>query len=515
MNRDFRLGGLSAAAFMTLSAAGLLAGVAPPAGSQRPRPSAQEIARAVDSVAARAVAGGVVPGLGIAVVLDGRTILSKAYGFADATNRIPATENTLWYLASTSKSYTGFGVSLLAQQKVIDFNAPITELLPDATWPAEIDASRITLAQFLSHTHHINGNVFVQNAAFTGVVPEREWAGLIRYVTPTGNQNLVYSNFGYNIAAMVIDRKRPEGWRRYLENAVYKPAGLTETYAYLTGLDTRRIAKPHSLNADGAFTTDKFEKTDATMNSAGGHVATLRDLARWTIVQMDGGRIDGKQVFPAEAVELSHRLIARHTVESSKRFGPFTREGWGAGWDLGSYAGEPMVSRFGSYSATRSHLSTLPGRHIGVVAQANGGALNLVDIIAAFVYDLEAGLPNARSAMTERIDALVSQLPAARRSAAASDSTRRSRQRPLKHSLAAYAGSYDSPGWGTLELRVENGALRFRWGVLEGPTEVYDAEKDQLRFEVAGSGSVMTFRFDGGESAKAVDIGGGAVFTRR
>jgi hypothetical protein len=62
---------------------------------------------------------------------------------------------------------------------------------------------------------------------------------------------------------------------------------------------------------------------------------------------------------------------------------------------------------------------------------------------------------------------------------------------------------------------VLRGALRFRWGVLEGPTEVYDADKDQLRFEIAGSGSVMTFRFDGAESAKTVEIGGGVVFTRR
>jgi hypothetical protein len=230
---------------------------------------------------------------------------------------------------------------------------------------------------------------------------------------------------------------------------------------------------------------------------------------------MDGGRIDGKQVFPAEAIELSHRLIARHTVESSKRFGPFAREGWGAGWDLGSYSGEPMVSRFGSFSATRSHLSMLPGRHIGVVAQVNGGATNVVDIIASFVYDLEAGRPNARSSATERLESIISTLPTARRNVTAGDSTRRSRQRPLKHSLAAYAGSYDNPGWGTLELRVENGALRFRWGVLEGPTEVYDADKDQLRFEVAGNGQVMTFRFDGAESAKAVDIGGGVTFTRR
>src|SRR6185503_8349860 len=267
---------------------------------------------------------------------------------------------------------------------------------------------------------------------------------------------------------------------------------------YLSGLDPRRIAKPHALNAAGGFRTLKFEKTDATMNSAGGHVATLHDLARWVSVQMDGGVIDGRQVFPREAVELSHRLIARHTVEASKRFGPFDREGWAAGWDIGSFQGEPMVSRFGSYSSIRSHLSMLPRRRIGVVAQVNGpGASAATDIVAALVYDLEAGRPNARVTAEERLNDLIARLPAARERQAASDSARRVRQRPLRRPVADFAGSYFNEAFGTLAFVVKGKTLQYRWGVLEGSTEVFDAEKDQLRIEIAGSGNIVSFRFDG------------------
>src|SRR6185503_12834959 len=263
--------------------------------------------------------------------------------------------------------------------------------------------------------------------------PESQWPGLIQYAAPSGNDDLVYSNFGYNVAAMVIDRVRPEGWRAYLDSAVNRPAGLNETYTRFSGLDQRRFAKPHGLNPAGGFTTLKFEKADATMNSAGGHVATLHDLARWVTVQMDDGKLDGKQVFPPAAVALSHRLIARQTVESSKRFGPFDREGWGAGWDIGSYMGEPMVSRFGSYSTTRSHLSMLPARHIGVVAQVNGpGASGATDIVAALAYDLEAGRPNARATANDRLNEMIARLPGGRERQAASDSTRAARQRPLR-----------------------------------------------------------------------------------
>jgi len=486
-----------------------------PVSSQGPRPAPEMIARAVDSLARRIVSEGVSPAVGVAVVMDGKTILARGYGWADATKRIAASDRTLWYVASTSKSYTGFAISLLAQQRVIELDAPIASLLPGVRWPAGVDPAHLTLSSFLSHTHHLNDNAVVQSAAYTGAFPEAQWPRLIQYATRSPTDDLVYSNFGYNVAAMVIDRLRVEGWRRYLDSAVYKPAGMHETYARLSGLDPGRIAKPHVLNAAGGFTTLEFEKTDATMNSAGGHVATLNDLARWVIVQMDGGMIDGQQVFPREAVAMSHRLIARHSVEASKHFGPFDREGWAAGWDIGSYAGEPMISRFGGYSSIRSHLSMLPGRRVGVVAQVNGpGASGATDILATLAYDLEAGRPNARAAADERLDSLVARLPAARQRQAASDSVRRSRQRPLRRPVADFAGSYFNEAFGALAFVVNGGALWYRWGVLDGLAEVFDAEKDQLRIEIAGSGNVISFRFDGPGAAKAIDLNG-TTFARR
>src|SRR6185436_14248756 len=160
----------------------------------------------------------------------------------------------------------------------------------------------------------------VSSAAFTGAIPEARWPELIARAGPMPTHDLVYSNFGYNVAAMVIDAIRPEGWKRYLQHEVFLPAGMTETYARVSGLDSKRIAKPHRLLADGRYVTEPFFKTDATMNVAGGHLATLRDLARWTMVQTDSGILDGRRVFPAEAVASSHRLIARQTREQAKRF---------------------------------------------------------------------------------------------------------------------------------------------------------------------------------------------------
>jgi CubicO group peptidase (beta-lactamase class C family) len=477
-------------------------------------PNAAAVARAVDSLAKRAVADGLAPALGVAVTMDGRTIHAKSYGMNDVTAGIPADDRTLWYIASTSKSFTGFGVALLAHQGALRIDAPITTLLPNVRWNPAVNGESLTLAHFLSHTHHLNDDAVVSSAAFTGEIPEARWPTLIALAGRRPTDDLVYSNFGYNVAAMVIDAIRPEGWKRYLEQSVLLPAGMRETYARVSGLDAKRIAKPHRFRADGRYVAEPFFKIDATMNSAGGHLATLADLARWTIVQADSGMIDGRRVFPAEAVAVSHRLIAKQTRDQAKRFAFFDREGWGAGWDIGSYEGERMVSRFGSYHTTRSHLSFLPRRRIGVVVMSSGGLSALTDIVAAFAYDLEAGRADARDRAEARMAELRKRFADSRRNVATQDSIRAARQlQPLGRPLADFAGVYEESSLGKITFTIDDGRLAYRWGALYGPVEIYDAAKGQLRIELAGSGNVVTFTFAGTGPARSLELQG-ATFRR-
>ncbi|HJQ10536.1 MAG TPA: serine hydrolase domain-containing protein [Gemmatimonadaceae bacterium] len=477
--------------------------------AQSVRADAATIARLVDSVATLAVSEKFAPALGVAVTMDGRTIYAKSLGMADVTRGIRADDRTLWYLASTSKSFTGFGIALLAQQGALRLDAPITSLLPRVRWNPAVHAESLTLANFLSHTHGINDNAVVQSAAFTGAIPEARWPDLIVLAEPQPTKDLIYSNFGYNVAAMVIDAIRPEGWRKYLENNVYLPAGMRETYTRVSAIDPKRIAMPARFLADGRYVTEPFFKTDRTMNSAGGHLSTLHDLARWTIVQMDSGVIDGRRVFPAAAVALSHRLIAMQTRDQAKRFAFFDREGWGAGWDIGSYEGEPMVSRFGSYFTTRSHLSFLPRRRIGVVAMSTGGPSVLTDVIAAFAYDLEAGRPDARARLATRLDELRTRFAAAQKNIATQDSVRAARQQvPLGRPLTDFAGSYSEPSYGTVVFTIHDGRLEYRWGDLYGPVEIYDAAKSLMRLEIAGSGNVVEFDFPNSGPARSIKLQG-------
>ncbi len=80
---------------------------------------------------------------------------------------------------------------------------------------------------------------------------------------------------------------------------------------------------------------------------------------------------------------------------------------------------------------------------------------------------------------------------------------------PLRHPLADFAGTYESPVAGRMVWRVVAGGLEVRIGVLQSRVEVYDAAADQLRIELAGGGRVAEFDFpeDGGP-ARSVSIVG-------
>ena len=139
----------------------------------------------------------------------------------------------------------------------------------------------------------------------------------------------------------------------------------------------------------------------------------------------------------------------------------------------------------------------------------------VTDIVAAFVYDLEAGRPNARARAEERLGELRTRFAGALKNVATQDSTRAARQLvPLGRPLSDFAGAYEDPSYGTMTFTLEGGRLQYRWGALYGPVEIFDGTKGQLRIEIAGSGTVVAFEFPGAGPARSAQVQG-VTLTRK
>lgn len=498
----------------------LAAQSSPKSTSQSSSPAADAtLARAVDSLVHYAVAHDITPGFGIAIVRNGHMLSQRTYGYANASRGIRVSLDTRWYLASTTKSLTGFAMALLDIQGTLPFSTSMRDALPDIPWRDGVNIDSLSVARLLSHTHHLSDNVIVVSSAFTGAVPETQWPALLASVPLARRPALIYSNFGYNVAGMILDQRARGGWRAFLDSVVFVPAGMKHTTARLSTLPPARLAVPHEFAPVG-YTAAPFDKRDETMHAAGGHVATLGDLARWVQVQLDTGVIDGRPVFPAAAVRRAHTLIAPHTENQGKRYAYFDRDGWGAGWDIGRYEGEPMVSRFGGYATMRSHLSFLPHRHIGVVAMANGGlGSSLTDIVAAYVYDLDRGRDDATTRAWARVDSLRLRLPTSRRADLLADSLARTQeQTPPVVPISTLVGRYSSATLGTLTIVRRGPSIGIRWGVIAAPVRTINAAEGAYR--VAAGGTEFSLRFEwngeaGGAPATAVVVNGSVLMRAR
>ena len=328
-----------------------------------------------------------VQGLSVAVYTP-EGVYAQGFDVVDMETGERVTADTAFYIASSTKSFLAFAMSLLDARGDIDLDDAIADYAPDATFPPSIDAGAVTLRDLLTHTSGIENNPLAFRLAFTGEHdPETLWRllGESRPNEDAPHGAFEYTNVGYNILTVLTDHKLQTRWQDLLQREIFDKAGMTHTSAYMSAAERGgwSLARPHGTLGPDAPYRIRLEKTDATMQSAGGMIMSAADAATWLSVMINDGRIDGEQVFPAAAIQATRAPLA----DAGGSFGDYTRDHYGLGWYLGDYRGEPMVHHFGGFAGARAHISYLPGRKVGVAAFVNDSSagFQVPDVIANYV----------------------------------------------------------------------------------------------------------------------------------
>jgi CubicO group peptidase (beta-lactamase class C family) len=475
-------------------------------------PSPGEVSNDLTSSIEKAFELGVTPGMALAVVEGDKVIYAEGFGYADLETKRRVTAETMFYIASTTKSLTAFAAALLDHQGKLDLDQPINRYLPELRLQAPLSADSITLRDLLTHTHGIdNSGPVVLRTAFTGDFTDRQLIELMASHPPSPEGRVfTYGNVGYNLAGLVMNATQESDWKEIIEQEILRPLQMTRTSAYMTRVDRLGLALPYHIQEQG-FRPLYMCKSDENMHAAGGHVSTVLDLAQWLLVHINRGELGGKRVFPAAAVSETHRLQAHQ----DKEWGNIHRYGWGLGWDLGVYDGDTLIHRFGSFAGYRSHLSFMPKHIIGVVILVNESTAGsrLTDLLAEFIYDHLLKKPDADLKFEKALGEFRSLAHKARERVRQDKATRSARPQILPLALSSYTGVYDNHDYGSMEWNLKDNRLEARMGLLWSPAEVYDGEKNQLRVELAGGGEVITFTVS---DQKVVGLSyDGAVFEKR
>ena len=479
-----------------------LAAAAPrPAGAQQLTPAQRAT---IDSTLDRLFGLGLAPGMGIAVVRDTQVVYLKGLGYADVEARRPFTPQTVFYVASTTKSFTGLAAAMLDLQGRFRLDAPLSRYLPEARLKPPRSADSITIRQLLSHRHGVAGGAVEMRLAYTG-----EYQGNAQLVSLLAEHNALpdqsyrYSNLGYNIATLAMERVTGESWKETLQRLIFTPLGMTSTSAYVSRFPAERLAMPYGSTPTG-YTRIRYGKTDANMQSAGGLVTTLEDYARWLEVHLNDGRLDGKQVFPAAAIRETHRPQARY----DRPGGGVPMVGYGLGWNIGIVNGQDtLFLHGGGFPGFSTSMSFLPAHRVGIVVMANNGDLGgaLTGLAAQAVYGIVTGAPPISADSLTVLRGIV----ARERENIRTDRARRAaRPQTMPLPFAAYAGRYENPLLGSLVLELNpEGKLEARAGVAWSAVEVFDGARHQLRVELFGSGSVLTMNVEGDRVVSATMSG--------
>ncbi|WP_292067178.1 serine hydrolase domain-containing protein [Brevundimonas sp. UBA7664] len=503
MVRPLRLAALAVAAVML---------AAPPAVAApdvvRLRSDADAfIRRAMDRI-------GVVPGLAIAVVDGDETVMTAGYGVADLATGAPVDADTRFYIASSTKSFTALAIAAMDARGEIDLVSPLSTWSGAPGLPA--DLGRVSLSDLLSHRSGLDNSPISYRAAFSGdhtpEVMQRLLAATVTLDdTPYGTFR--YSNAGYNLATTLLEARDGRDWRLLVRDEVLNPLGMADTTGWLSEARAEGavITAGHlGYPADGPVRSP-LQKVDATMQSAGGLVSTPGDMARWLEVQINDGVLDGRRVFPEGLVASTHQPLAANETT----FGPYTRESYGLGWQIGRYGDDVLIHHFGNFSGSRAHVSFMPARRIGVVVMVNEDVLagGLADLVANYVYDWRAARPDLEAFYDAAVGELVDRRDRGRAAIARQQAERAARPSMLARPVAAYVGTYESPLLGTVRIAERDGAMVVSMGVMEAVAESF-TQPESVRVELAPmQGQSIQFGGDGDAPDRLVMMG--ETFLRR
>jgi len=333
-------------------------GCAPVARAQAPTTVAHAVNDSQAEQHARTVANELlargIPGLGIAVAVDGQMVYSEGFGYADLEERVPVWPTTKFRIGSVSKPLTAVALVQLVDQGKIDLDVPVQTYIP--TFPDK--GGKITarlLAGHLAGIRHYAGDEFLIVKHYDNVLDGLKIFQDDPLVAPPGTR-FRYSSYGYNLLSAVIQSASGEAFLAYMHEHVFGPLGLRSTIEDQPAqiIEQRARFYTHLKNQpvlNAPFVDNSYKW------AGGGFLSSAEDLARFGSALLQPGFLKPESL----------RLL----FTSQKTLGG-TETGYGMGWFIRkSKSGQRLYEHSGGSTGGSSQLILYPDAHLVVAMVCN------------------------------------------------------------------------------------------------------------------------------------------------
>ncbi|MGW7095757.1 serine hydrolase, partial [Streptomyces sp. NPDC054874] len=302
------------------------------------------------------------PGAALAVIEGGRVVHQRGFG-EDARGRA-VTPDTPFLWGSVSKPVTGLAVMQQVEAGRVELDAPVRTYLPWFRLAHRDVSDRVTVRHLLTNTSGIpasaSGEIADRYDNAPGALADaaRDLAKIAPAAEP--GEVYAYSSAGYAVLGALVEEVSGRPFGAYLHEKVFDPLGMDHAVSTERDFERERVAPGHR-SVFGV--TVPFDAPYDTSGVPYGHVGgTVRDLARFTLAQLDGGRLDGRRVLSAKGTAESQR---GHIESDVDRFG--------LGWSVGTLrgTGERMVWKDGSLPGYDAMVIMLPDSDRAVIVLQN------------------------------------------------------------------------------------------------------------------------------------------------
>ncbi|MEQ9397585.1 MAG: serine hydrolase domain-containing protein [Longimicrobiales bacterium] len=426
--------------------------------------SAQSDLRAtLDSLARSHVAQSLVPGVSVAVVHRGDTLLLGGYGSADIEWDVPtpADGDAVYQIGSVTKQFTAAALLLLVERGEVDLDADVREYLPDY----DTQGRSIPLRRLLDHTSGIKGytEMPVLGRIITQDLPRDTLVALFEaepFEFEPGAA-LIYNNSAYFLVGLIIEKVSGTSYEDFVARHFFEPLGMTRSsYCDEAAVISRRA---HGYDTGPSGLRLKGYLDHQWPYAAGSLCSTVGDLVRWNQA-LHGGRVLQPESYRAMTtpMPLTDGAPVRYAM----------------GLQVDERGGHRMIAHGGGINGFLSDGRYFPDDDLLVVVLQNSAGPAGPAALSLALVDAVLGPPPALPARTYAGD------------------------------LSLFAGRYRGPARGatlTLDVSAVDGALSIRPDGSSAPPQAL-AWRDGLTWTVGatrvvferGEAGVERLRFDQG-----------------
>jgi CubicO group peptidase (beta-lactamase class C family) len=424
-----------------------------------------------------------VPGMALAIVKDGKVVLSEGFGYRDAAAKLPVTPNTLFAIGSSTKAFTAYIIGSLVAEGKLDWDTPVIHYLPDFKLKDRYATEQMTPRDLLNHISGLPRHDIVW---YGSNLSRRELFERLQYLEPNAEfrSKWQYQNLMFVTAGYLAERVSGKSWETLVRERIFGPLGMS---ASNFSVDSLKMAPEHALgyNEDeGKVERIDYRNIDA-IGPAGSINSNIVDMSRWVMLHLADGREEGKELIPENIMRQLHapQVVMPGGLSSAKDGLLFNL--YANGWMEHAFRGHRLLEHGGNIDGFSAMVTFMPDDDIGMVILTNMNETNLPEAVMFTAYDRLLGYSESEwngkmLAQKRSADSMMMVMD----KGAQEEVVRVPNTRP-SHPLKEYAGEFENPAYGVITIREVRDRLQASYHGFTAPLEhfhydVFEVANDSL-----------------------------------